>query len=453
MAWFDVLPDEILLKIFSYLSMYDISLSVRKVCTRWRDVSEDDEIWKDWCYSPRASSTKEEIIFMLKNMPALRKFQYFGTCNVIETLSQYCRRVSVLIIPNIYFNAALLKFTMGRLTDLGELYISISPNSEGSQLTHIIGQSKTLVSLTLKSSVVVTVPEGLLKPIADGCPNLNTLKCGAFNNPNSEICYFMKRKKHQLVAYEHYGLVSADLLKAINKCTKLKRLKFITPRTDGPLREIPPIRQRQNLTMLELARSSSTAVQKIPLTLFINTLPNLSYIGIKHTKGNIDDPLNEIILKCPLLTHLVLEGNYELHSSGLRNISSCKMLKYLDVSRCTQLDDTALKYVAEGCPELQHLDVSAIHITDGIFRQILRCRNLKTLLMGDCVLSGIDLKLISKNMSGLLYLYTGDYEQLRNDVRSEMKRTMPHLVIKQASYFYDRSEYLRIKTDLIPEYF
>jgi hypothetical protein len=433
--------------------MRDISLSVRNVCTRWRAVSEDDEIWKDWVYSPAVNTPEQNIICMLKNMPTLRKFQSFGTCNVIETLSQYCRSVSVLLIPNIYLNANLLKLTMERLTELRELCISISHNSEGSQLIHIIGQSKTLVSLTLRWYDEETVAEELLKPIADGCPNLNSLKCGDFNCPKSEICYFMQRKKHQLVAYDHYGIVSADIIKAMNQCTNLKRLTFIDTDIDGPLHEIPPITQLQNLTMLEVAWSTYTVVQKIPLTLFINTLPNLSYIGIKHTYGNIDEPLNEIILKCPLLTHLVLEGNYELHSSGLRNISSCKVLKYLDVSSCKQLDVTAFKYVAEGCPELQHLDVSHIPITDGMFRQILRCRNLKDLLMRHCASRGIDFNLISPNISGLLYLYIGPYFQLRDDVISEMKRTMPHLVIKQASNFYDRSEYLRIKSDLIPEHF
>jgi hypothetical protein len=74
MAWFDELPNEMLLKIFSYLSMYDISLSVRNVCTRWRAVSEDDEIWKNRVYSPHESTPKEEIICMLKNMPALNNF-------------------------------------------------------------------------------------------------------------------------------------------------------------------------------------------------------------------------------------------------------------------------------------------------------------------------------------------------------------------------------------------
>jgi Leucine-rich repeat (LRR) protein len=453
MAWFDEIPNEILLRIFSYLSIHDISLSVRNVCTRWRDISEDDEIWKDWVYSPDESTPKEEIICMLKNMPAFRKFQYFGTCNVIETLSQYCRKVNVLIIPHIKLNATLLKLTMERLTELSALHIEIRPTREGAEITRIIGKSKTLVKLILNSPGVDTVAEGLLKPIADGCPNLNSLKCGAFICPKSDTCYLMQRKKHQLVQYSHRGLVSADLIKAINECTNLKKLTFIDADIEGPRHEIPNITQLQNLTVLEVAYSIYTAVQEIPLTIFTITLPNLSYIGIKYTCGNIDHPLNEIILKCPLLTHLVLEGNYELHSNGLRNISSCKLLKYLDVSRCTQLDVSAFKYVAEGCPQLQHLDVSGIPITDGMFRQILRCRNLKTLLMRHSALRGIDLNLISTNISGLLYLNIGPYVQLRDDDISELKRTMPQLVIKQASNFYDITEYFRIKTHLIPEYF
>jgi Leucine-rich repeat (LRR) protein len=320
---------------------------------------------------------------------------------------------------------------MERLTELSALDIKIPPTREGVEITRIIGQSKTLVHLSLRSPGEDTVAEGLLKPIADGCPNLITLKCGAFNCPKSEICYLMQRKKHQLVQYEHYGLVSVDLIKAINECTNIKKLTFRDADIEGPLYEIPPITQLQNLTMLHVECSKYTLVQEIPLIFFINTLPNLRHMDIIYTYGNIDDPLNEIILKCPLLTHLDLEGNYELHSCGLRNISSCKVLKYLDVSNCQQLDVTAFKYVAEGCPQLQHLDVSNIPISDGMFRQILRCRNLKALFMWDCDLTEIDLNLISTNISGLLYLYIGPRFQLRDDVRSEMKRTMPQLVIKE----------------------
>jgi hypothetical protein len=453
MASIEQLPDEILLKIFSYLSIEQISLHLSNVCARWRAVSEDDDLWKNRTYFPKANTPKEKIIFMLENMPALRKFQYYGIHNVIEKLSECCRKISVLIIPGIKLNATLLELTMERLTELSALHISISPTRKGSQLTRIIGQSKTLLNLILDSSDRKALASGLLKPIADGCPNLKKLKCGAFNCPNSEICYLMKCKKDQLQAYDHYGHISADLMKAMSECMNLKRLTVLSVDIDVTVHELCPITQLQNLTVLQMTYCKASVVYKIPLTLFINALPRLTYLGIPYALGNIDAITNEIIQKCPLLTHLDLEGNDEFHSRGLRNIGSCKMLKCLDVSRCTELGVEAMKFVAEGCPDLQNLDVSGILVSESMFRQILRCRNLKTLLIRYCDLRNIDLKLIPRNIPGLSYLYIGPCFPLPDDAINEMKETMPQLVIKQASYFCDGSEYFRIKTDFIPGYF
>jgi hypothetical protein len=282
--------------------------------------------------------------------------------------------------------------------------------------------------------------EGLLKPIADGCPNLKILKCEAFNCPSSEICYLLKCKKHQLVSYDHRGLVSADFFKAINECTNLKRLTFTDVNIDGPLHEIPPITQLRNLQTLEISCCSFPMVKKIPVTLFLETLPYLSYIGIPYAEGNINDLMNKILLKSPSLKYLDLEGNAELHCRGLRNIRRCKMLKYLDVSLCIRVGKKAMKYVAEGCPDLQHLNVSGIPISDSMFRQILRCRNLECLLMKDCDIRGINLKRTSTNISDLLQLHIGPHLELEEDVIEEMKQDMPHLVVRDASGTSNASE-------------
>jgi hypothetical protein len=111
----------------------------------------------------RYKHSRKKIVSMLKNMPALRTFRYNGTCNVrvVGPLSEHCRNIEVLLIPQVELSAALLEPTMQRLTALGDLCILIRPTQEGSQLTHIIGQSETLVSLSLKSSVK-TVKTGLL---------------------------------------------------------------------------------------------------------------------------------------------------------------------------------------------------------------------------------------------------------------------------------------------------
>jgi hypothetical protein len=124
------------------------------------------------------------------------------------------------------------------------------------------------------------------------------------------------------------------------------------------------------------------------------------------------------------------------------------LLTCLDLSRCIELNKQAMKYIAEGCPLLQHLNVSCIPITERMFRQILKCTNLKTLLMRNCDLTGISLHLIPTNITSLLYLYIGPHFKLGDDVRYEMKRAMSQLVIKEASESCDASEYYRIKRDL-----
>jgi hypothetical protein len=450
MAQFDDLPDKILLKIFSHLSITQLTLCVRNVCTRWRAISEEDEIWKNSTYYPDENSPEEDIIFILKAVKTVRKFKYFGTCNVLETLSECCRRVRHLIIPNIKLSSTLIKVIMERLTELRSLHITVGP-TEGLLITSIIGKSETLVHLTLFSSSDKTVRTGQLKPIADGCPNLSTLRCDSFNLPNSEICYLMQCKKQQLEAYDHYGLVSADFFRALNECSNLKRISFLSTEFDGPYNGIPPTTNLKNLTSLELTVCKLPMVKIIPLTLFLDTLSHLTCLSLSYSFGNIDELINKIILQCPLLTQLDLEGNPELRCRGLRNISSCKELQFLDVSICKGLDKKAMKYVADGCPELHTLDVSGIPISDSMFRQILRCRKLRNLFMVECELRGVNLKLILTNMPGLRHLLIAPKFRLPHEVMREMKQQMPHLNIRIIPEGLNNAEHLRMKSSCISD--
>jgi hypothetical protein len=453
MARFDDLPDKIIVKIFSYLTIAEIRFSARNVCNRWRKLSEDDEIWNHWSYCPTTSCSREEITSILMNVPGLRKFTYNGTCNVIEKLSEYCTKLTLLHVPHIKLSADVLKLTMERLTELSELSILISPTEEGLQIARIIGQSETLVTLHLRSSGERDIMKGLLKPIADGCPNLNILRCENFNCHNNEVCYLLQRKRRQLVEYLHYRLLSTDLINAIKQCTNLRRLLFTEAYFDGPFYDVRTNMLLQNLKVFQVYFCSFEMLNVLYLTVFHETLSQLSYIGICFAPGNIDGLINKIILKCPLLKNLELQGNLELRCRALKNISSCKLIKYLDVSRCIELGKKAMKFVAEGCPDLQHLDVSGIPISDSMFRQILRCRNLKTLLMKDCDLSQIDLNLIPKNIPDLSYLYIGPHFQLRDEVISDMKRQMPQLTIKKEPVLPELSEYSHVKIKYMQEYF
>jgi hypothetical protein len=368
-------------------------------------------------------------------------------CNVVENLSEYCRRIQVLKIPYVILNPAHLKLTIERLTELRVLSVLIRPTEGGPEISRIIGQSKTLVKLHLTSFDGETLTEGLLKPIADGCPKLKILK-KYFYWSGDEVCYLLQRKKHQLVTYYHRGLVSADFFKALNECTSLKKLTFVGVDIDRPLQEMPPVTHLPNLEALEISLCRLPMVKKILLTLYLETFPHLSYIGITDAEGNIDNLTNEILLQCPSLEHLNLQRNYELHCRALRNISSCKLLKNLNLSNCIKLGKKAMKFVAEGCPELQNLNISGIYISDSMLRQILRCRKLKTLLMEECDLSGINLGLISAYITDLLHSHNGPGFEFLTDFMEKLQRDMSYFDIQDASH--EVSKYSSVEAHSIP---
>ncbi|XP_033607398.1 uncharacterized protein LOC117282321 [Cryptotermes secundus] len=451
MASFDLLPDELLVKIFSYLGIHDLSCSVRNVCSSWRRVSEDDAIWLNLRYCPTGLTPLSEINFLLENSPNLRQFHYTGSLNFIRKLCECCTKVSVLHIPYTTVTASDLTLAVRCLTELRDLGVYIAQVEPAVLLTVIISKCKTLVSLTLYPSAGNTAVHGLLLPIAEGCPNLTVLKCKARDSTTGEICYFLHRKKDKLVTYEYHGAVTTGILMAIDECTNLKSVSFFGHGTNGIFTGVPPLTKLQNLKTLEISGYTFPTANMMVLMLFHNTLSQLSYICLSYIGGNIDTITNAITLKCPLLTHLNVEGN-ELHCEGLRNIHSCKMLKYLDVSACVRVGKRGMTYVADGCPQLQHLDFSRNPVSERIFRQILRFKNLKTLLMMNCYLTDINLRLISTHINGLLYLLIGPEYELAYSLRNQLKREMPQLLIQETSFLYNGNEYVRMKSDPLPKY-
>jgi hypothetical protein len=55
------LPDEILLKIFSYFGPEDLCLIIAKVCKRWNILVKDVVLWKPLSYSCDRSSDISDI--------------------------------------------------------------------------------------------------------------------------------------------------------------------------------------------------------------------------------------------------------------------------------------------------------------------------------------------------------------------------------------------------------
>ncbi|PNF33443.1 hypothetical protein B7P43_G03354 [Cryptotermes secundus] len=259
----------------------------------------------------------------------------------------------------------------------------------------------------------------------------------------------MHRKSCQLITYLPTGVVSASTIQALNQCPNVKRVVFTRTSFKEPFPEIPHITRLPKLRILEVLKCNYPMLHLIPLTLFRNTLSHLIYIRICEIFGNVDFLISKILLKCPLLKRLDLEKNHELTCEALRNISSCKLLTRLSVSHCQNVDKKAIQYVAEGCPQLQHLDVSGIPMSDELFRQILRCRTLTLLMMTFTDVSVIDLDLISTNIPGLKELLIGPKYKFGHDCTRDIKQHMPHLNIWAPQFASDIQDYYTQKYEYV----
>jgi hypothetical protein len=398
MARINKLPDEVLVTIFSHLNIRELTLSVQHVCQRWRSVSLDYELWNNLEYCPCIYSPEREIIRMLEILPALRRFRYNGIYNVVIAVSEYCTKLVHLHIPYVRINATELRTLQRRLPSLESLSIDVSA---GSDITQIIAGFQNLVSLALSTHYIRQPINNLLKPIAYGCPKLKNLRCEHLYCTEEEILLVLQRKKQALAEYYHYGRLSERVFKAINECTNLKALTFFNVEFKGPFDEGICITKLKHLKALQFLLCDFALLKNLPRSLNHVPFSQLQLFSLTLVCENIDAFINSVLMSCPLLKRLVLEFNDGLHEDGLKNINNCKMLESLNLRYCSKLNVRAIQYVADGCPQLQYLDMSGNIITRDVFQQILKCTNLRTLLLARCDLRGLDLQLIKTRITNL----------------------------------------------------
>jgi predicted secreted protein len=398
MASINKLPNEILAMIFSYLDIRDLCVSVPNVCDRWRSVSQETMVWINKEYCPSTESSKQKIINTLQILPALRSFRYNGSLNLTIAVAEYCTKLKHLHIPYVPISATDLRALQRRLPSLESLATDVS---KGSDLTQIIAGFQNLLTLRLSTHYIRQPIHNLLKPIAYGCPKLKNLRCEYLDCPAEELLLLLQRKKQALEEYYHYGRLSEHVFKAINECTNLKTLRFCNAAFEGPFDEEICITKLKHLKTLEFLFSDFALLKNIPRSLSLVSFSSLLFFSLTFAYKNIDAIINSVLMTCPLLKRLDLEFSYGLHENGLKNISNCKMLESLNLRYCSKLKARAIQYVADGCPQLQYLDMSGNHITRDVFQQILKCTNLRTLLLARCDLRGLDLQLIKTHITNL----------------------------------------------------
>ncbi|KAK3610121.1 hypothetical protein CHS0354_039901 [Potamilus streckersoni] len=380
----NILPQEILLKIFSYLTPKELCLHVAPVSKAWYRYAYDPVLWKHLDFRHNASISSVDLCWILRRTPHLKS----------------------LVIP-------------GRTSSLGEVCV-ISESCK--ELEH------------LNIGFWTNLSGSFLKCFLQNCLNLQSLNiegCGNIQDSNCVKVLAAFKKLHMLNV-SHCTLLDKELeylAKKLNCITSLNidGIPWITGIGIKKLLQL----HKDNLVDLYLDGAEMTdqdmeLVLKCPKlqTLTISFCDLLTDLTLQH--------LQNIQYGC--LGKLMLRKGLNFSDQALRDMfltSSLSKLYHLDLSECSQLRDDGLLQIGKCCGKsLHHLalcwcwaitDTGLIHIVD-------HCGNLEYLdLLGIDKVIGICLHRIPDEMPRLTYLNLRQCNKIDDDLIVEIIRQKPDL--------------------------
>jgi len=448
------LPDELLLAIFSNLSIEDLALSVQHVNKHWKDVTQDDSLWKNRVFSPEYKMTDEEIARHLMNMPALKAYcpaRATNTKNIIPTMCKYCRDIRRIEFAwgqkLSYFR---LQNIIKQYPHLEILNIPLPKESDQLHCAILAGQLRNLTTLNFNYKCFHEPADGILEAIAEGCPALLHLDLGYIKFQDRDVQYFLKKRGKQLLSFSlrHYiSSVSHRLL--TDCCGNLQNLWYENYNDDFPSMYIHFLSKLSNLHSLKLCYFV------IPNIFNNQALSKLIDLDL-HEIILDDTAVTGIFMNCPHLKSLNL-GVTCITDDGFQHIGNCKNLERLEIPSCHSLTDKSMEYVGAGCPRLKHLDIgdcfgltnksieyvckgcqklkylslwACPEMTDSVLDNILKCRELKVLILSwNSQLLGTNFLLIPSNLIHLTELDVRGCGTLEEKCVRELQVMMPNLKI------------------------
>jgi len=448
------LPDELLLVIFSNLSIEDLAISVQHVNKHWKDVTQDDSLWRNQVFSPEYKMTDKEIARHLVNMPALKAFcpaRGTNTKNIIPTMCKYCRDIRRIEFT---WSHKLSNFRLQNIIKkyphLEILHIPLPKEPDQLHYAILVGQLRNLTTLNFTDKYVEEVADGILEATAEGCPALLHLDLGYTKFQDRDVQYLLKKRGKQLLSFSvrHYiSSISHRLL--TDCCGNLQKLWYENYNPDFPSM------YTQFLSKLSNLRSLKLCYFDIPNMFKNQALSKL--INLDLCECSVDDAVvTGIFTNCPHLKSLILGGEI-ITDDGFQHIGNCKNLERLEIPSRSSLTDKSMQYVGAGCPRLKHLDIgdgsgltnmgieyvckgcqklkylaisACPEMTDSVLDNIVKCRELKVLILSwNSQLLGTNFLLIPSNLIHLTVLDVQGCDALDEKCVHELQVMMPNLKI------------------------
>lgn len=358
----DDLPDEILLKIFSHMSFSELVDMVQKVCTRWRRLSQDVELWADKEYQIRAWSeldshsckggtTDLEAVRTFCDAPNLRSVCMCrgATSRVFRALYNNCRRLSVLQLHVTQkLSYSVLRNLVEKCSRIHTLRIS-NELLKSEKFSEAVSHLRHLRVLNLVLRFTKSAP--VLRPLADGCPRLAEVDFRSSVVDTDDLKYFLNAKRNTLKSVRIKWTMGGRkcVLPLLTICADslehLQLYSFDVARNEA--REaFTALGRLKNLRELKMAILKPAPNGTAALAFTTGGLPKLTILDLRGGYGLDDATAAAVSCGCPALRQLDVRGCHLLTDAAFSHIRRLELLEILDVSRCKCLGGALIPHIA-----------------------------------------------------------------------------------------------------------
>lgn len=366
------LPHEILLYIFSFLSVEELGRSVGQVCVAWRDLARDPTLRTRLVFSFQNRVDGERVKELLASSPLLQTLELEsredGQDLLVHTAA-FCPRLRELTV----------KFCDGLTSTVFRALVENCPclqslNVEGSRVCdtecfYLMARFLHLRYLNLSHCDLLD-DLGLIN-ITKQCLSLEYLDIdGITSIHDNSVTFLAENLSHSLM----YLFLDGEMLtnasyQSLRACTRLKKLgvSFCEKMTDGGLTGILDLKQ---LIWLKLRKGCQLTPTGLRSLFEDSGLSQLAHVNLGECSQLDDSVLEAMASCCPLLRHLALHWCWEVTDAGVSTIiKQCPYLQVLDLVGVVQLTGAVFTCVPTALPDLLILDLEQCNDVDDTLLQ------------------------------------------------------------------------------------
>ena len=317
--FFNKLPDEIIVKIFSFLSRRDLALRVAMINKRFHDLSLVPSLWQTVHIPVERSMSLTEAHKLLERCSMLKhlfiKRRLDSEFIAIYAL-EYCPRLERLELvycekPSVFFLEAVGEFGLS-LRNLNLWGTSLDPE--------LLNSGQCLSRLThLDLFNCKGLTDSGLREIADNCKSLQYFNMEEVTLLSDDAMnYFIDGVQNSIRDLLIDGESLTDnSFKHLSKCKRLEKLGVTfadSMESDG----LQAISRLSRLKWLKVRRGKSLNDSDFVRAFKEEKLKNLTNLDLSECAGLEDRGMDIIAHNCPDLVYLTLDWCWELTDESIR---------------------------------------------------------------------------------------------------------------------------------------